>query len=412
MYDEKTLTLTVYSYVDVVEYVNEMKLNKDREDFAEHLVVEMVDKDILNEKDGLNVEGNGYLFGYLKDISITPNNPRFKSIDGIVYTKNGKILTYCPQNMEGEIVVPDGVEEIAESAFMYSKISRITFPKTLKIIRRNAFWFSMLEEAAISEGFEEIEDDAFIYCNNLRKFNFVSSIKRIGSQAFFRCYNLEKIDLNEGLEHIGQCAFQYCMAEEIRIPSSLIEAGDGDFPDVKNVYMEKYNSSLLAGCVHGASYGGAHDKLPPFVLLHITGYPVVVIPRYVDDENFQMVDIFISVFIETRDTAGLWQLYSFSSDANGQGSQSASMYLTAMEAVRIYDYPQVKSYLTKYAKEIGKNFAKKGEEKFLEMLKYCKWRPAALKKFLDVADENRFIVAKAYILEMVKKVEKRDVFEV
>ena len=52
-------------------------------------------------------------------INVDENSPYYKSIDGIVFSKDGKTLVVYPQNKKlTEYTVPDSVEEIAESAFV------------------------------------------------------------------------------------------------------------------------------------------------------------------------------------------------------------------------------------------------------------------------------------------------------
>lgn len=50
-------------------------------------------------------------------IEVDIHNQDFKSIDGILYSKDGKILLKCPVKKTGDIVIPEGTEEIMENAF-------------------------------------------------------------------------------------------------------------------------------------------------------------------------------------------------------------------------------------------------------------------------------------------------------
>lgn len=75
----------------------------------------------------------------MKYIEICEENEFYKTIDGIVYTKDGKTLLKCPRNHPGKVVVPDGVEVIAESAFEDTSITDIVLPDSLRKIERRAF---------------------------------------------------------------------------------------------------------------------------------------------------------------------------------------------------------------------------------------------------------------------------------
>lgn len=74
----------------------------------------------------------------LKQIKVDPENPVIKSIDGILYSKDGKTLHYCPNAKSGKITIPEGVEELTSGAFFKcTKVTEITLPSTAKKIA----WF-------------------------------------------------------------------------------------------------------------------------------------------------------------------------------------------------------------------------------------------------------------------------------
>lgn len=71
----------------------------------------------------------------LKEIKVDPESPVFKSVDGILYSKDGKTLIFCPKAKSGKIKIPEGVEELESLAFYgCSKVTEITFPSTAKKI--------------------------------------------------------------------------------------------------------------------------------------------------------------------------------------------------------------------------------------------------------------------------------------
>ena len=52
----------------------------------------------------------------LESVEVDPNNQHFSSVDGLLYSKNGKTLYACPRAREGSIEVLDGTESILEGA--------------------------------------------------------------------------------------------------------------------------------------------------------------------------------------------------------------------------------------------------------------------------------------------------------
>lgn len=64
---------------------------------------------------------------YLGKINVDAENQYYTSVDGILYDKEMKTLIRCPENYNGKIIIPDGVEKICDGAFFscreYSYIS-------------------------------------------------------------------------------------------------------------------------------------------------------------------------------------------------------------------------------------------------------------------------------------------------
>jgi len=98
----------------------------------------------------LSTDGVDYVYEFanyfascynLKEIIVDKRNPDFTSEDGILYTKDKKILVAYPMAYESkEYRVPDGVEKIGWEAF-YSCVGleRVTLPTSLREIGYQAF---------------------------------------------------------------------------------------------------------------------------------------------------------------------------------------------------------------------------------------------------------------------------------
>ena len=68
----------------------------------------------------------------LKAISVDVNNPAFASIDGLLYSKDGKILYSCPAGRSGHVEVAWGVSKILTGAFKNcAMITSVELPATL-----------------------------------------------------------------------------------------------------------------------------------------------------------------------------------------------------------------------------------------------------------------------------------------
>ena len=81
----------------------------------------------------------------LARITVDRDNPEFRSIDGVLYSKDGKSLIACPGGKTGIFRVPDGVENIVTGAFAgCASLTTVIIPSGVKSI--GSFAFSTCKE--------------------------------------------------------------------------------------------------------------------------------------------------------------------------------------------------------------------------------------------------------------------------
>ncbi len=70
----------------------------------------------------------------LEAINIAEGNPNYKSVDGIVYTKDGVYMIYCPKGKTGAVTLPEGVQYLHwyNPLRNCNKITSLTFSSTLR----------------------------------------------------------------------------------------------------------------------------------------------------------------------------------------------------------------------------------------------------------------------------------------
>jgi hypothetical protein len=64
----------------------------------------------------------------------------------------------------------------------------------------------------IPEGVVELEDEAFVFREDIREVWLPTTLKRIGKSAFQECVNLEVVHFPKGLEVVGFAAFCNCLS--------------------------------------------------------------------------------------------------------------------------------------------------------------------------------------------------------
>lgn len=160
--------------------------------------------------------------------------PRYKTVDGILYSADMKTLIICPTGKTGTVVIPDGVTRIRKSAFSRSKISKVIFPDSMVSLQNEAFYgCEYLTEIDFGHGIEQIGGNGnqhiFSGCS-MKKLVFPPQVKEIGINAFFSCGELKEVIFNEGLETIQRGAFRGCpKLTEIHLPTSIKKVGPEAF---------------------------------------------------------------------------------------------------------------------------------------------------------------------------------------
>ena len=119
-------------------------------------------------------------------IEISPGHAEYKSVDGVVYSQDGKRLILCPGGREdSNYKIENGTEVIAERAFYdCKKIKGVDIPESVLIIEKEAFYNAVgLDDIVIPDSVVEIQEYAFYSCS-LKSAYIGSAVEVIGESAF------------------------------------------------------------------------------------------------------------------------------------------------------------------------------------------------------------------------------------
>ena len=197
----------------------------------------------------------------LEQIEVEPENPYFTVVDGILYSKDLKVLYYCPPAKKGAVVFPEEVEVIQYLAFQEcNQITSITFSTSLKTVYQGAFGgnnklvtlkvsgdnpnFSVKSNVLFSKagdvlylypagmkdanydvpyGVRRINPGAFLGNQYIKSIDIPETVSSIGIESFKNCRNLIKVKLREGLLDIEAGAFLNCSKlSELTFPDGLL----------------------------------------------------------------------------------------------------------------------------------------------------------------------------------------------
>lgn len=159
----------------------------------------------------------------LESIEVEDDSPKYKSIDGNLYNKDGTSL------------------------YQYAlgkKDTSFTVPETVSYIQGGAFEGCLyLKDLNIHGGaLTTIRDNAFNDCESIKNIT-IGNVNRIGKWAFGYCYNLENITISSAVTSIDPFAFYKCYSIKnfiVDADNPEYEAIDGSLYTKINKYQTKY----------------------------------------------------------------------------------------------------------------------------------------------------------------------------
>lgn len=101
----------------------------------------------------------------LMNINVDADNLYYKSVDGVLFSKDGKSVLAYPGGITGEYDIPIGTEIIGAFAFYGCKISKISIPNTVTKIESWGIAHSNITEIRIPESVMYLGEEA-ISCGN------------------------------------------------------------------------------------------------------------------------------------------------------------------------------------------------------------------------------------------------------
>ena len=124
--------------------------------------------------------------GELQAILVEPGNKHFKSVDGVLFSKNGKeLLCYPSGKRAASYTIPNKVQVIKELALANSVLQSVTIPSSVKTIERYAFYVSeRLRELTIPSTVKTFHLNAVEYCTGLKKLTIKSTKTKVESSPY------------------------------------------------------------------------------------------------------------------------------------------------------------------------------------------------------------------------------------
>ena len=121
----------------------------------------------------------------LEAINVSSENATYKSIEGVVYSKDGLILVQVPLG-KSNFSIPDGVQTIASFSFSQNEnITHLVLPSSVKEIKEGAFYeCSQLQDVLLPQGLQLIEEGSFNTCGSLTFLTIPGTTQVTGDRVF------------------------------------------------------------------------------------------------------------------------------------------------------------------------------------------------------------------------------------
>ena len=254
----------------------------------------------------------------IENFGVSEKNPHFKSVSGMLLTKDGKTLV-C--GVGRSVVIPEGVEEISPEAFRNcAGLTDVTIPDGVKRIGRMAFAdcgdltnvvigkcankigrttflncpkienFVVSEEnphvksvsrmlltkdgetlihgvggeCVIPDGVFSIEQEAFFGCSGLCNVIIPDSVQSVGDMAFGNCGNLTSVEIGKNACGINRDTFLNCR----EIARFVVSKENTYYKATPEGLKTKNDNTLICGVARTGEHPSTHGRFMLFLVRH------------------------------------------------------------------------------------------------------------------------------------------------
>lgn len=128
----------------------------------------------------------------LTGFTVSEDNPKYTSLDGVLFDKDLSTLIQYPANKEGAYAIPESVTGVKSAAFYgCAGLTGVTIPDGVTDIGRRAFEdCPSLTDVTIPDGVTIIEGSVFEGCTGLTRVTIPASVTTLVYGAFRDCPSL------------------------------------------------------------------------------------------------------------------------------------------------------------------------------------------------------------------------------
>lgn len=195
----------------------------------------------------------------LKSIDVSENNEHFRSVDGVLFSKDmAKLIQYPYGKTQKEYTVPDSVTCIYPGAFRYCNgLTKLIIGKGITVIDFIMLYGNdNIETVVLPDTLTKLDAGAFKY-SGIKYIDIPDSVTYLGSEAMTGCSRLETVNIGKGVSYIDNCA----------IGSDVLKAVN---VDRENKYFTSENGVLYSKdktelCIYPVNAEGKVYRIPDSV---------------------------------------------------------------------------------------------------------------------------------------------------
>ena len=345
-------------------------------------------------------------------IEIPEDNQFFCSVEGVVFSKDKKVLVSYPKNKKGKYEVPEGTKTIWRNAFKESNIPAVKIADSVTYIQSYAFSFcNNLESVEFGTGISDFgffgSYGIFSPCESLKEITIPQAVENLAAYMFDGS-PIETITFHEGLKQIKSYDFTDCPITDITFPTSLESIGHHNFYSLETARVTNRSPDGLISCMsriwnpndRDASHHPAFKDLLYTIIITENGEETTLhIPRYLGSCDATELDALLSNFSCNLKPESYYNMLF---------EKCTEEFLRQETAIALYMInggEEIKKYLKKASRKIANRLLKEeNEEKLVAFLQFGLLTERVLDTLFKTAQENNMTTIQTYILNEKEKI--------
>lgn len=267
------------------------------------------------------------------EFNVSPSSRNYKTVDGALLSKDGKILYAQYSDLGGgQYVVPSSVQILGQWSLELNKtFSNISLPSGLTDMEGGCLYGTSISELSMPDSVVHVQGLICENCTDLTSVTISNNLEELGESAgwecFYGCTKLKDVRLGSKLRVIGNSCFAKSAIKSIDLPDSLEQINYGVFAgckslagvsggkNLKNINRLAFSDTALTDFSFGDSYTFISNeafadcsftpKYPSYLTERPDGYYLLDQLKVKGDKSYSMAYRVLDLVNQERSKRGL-----------------------------------------------------------------------------------------------------------